>query len=48
MPPRKSLLEIALHETIHIVILCLDGLEIADVVEQHSPHADGLRERLNP
>jgi hypothetical protein len=47
MPLRKSPLEIALRETTHIVILCLDGLEIANVVEQHSPHADALRERLN-
>jgi hypothetical protein len=34
MPPRESPMEVALHETIHIVILRLDGLEIADVVEQ--------------
>jgi len=33
-PPRESLMEVALHETIHIVILRLDGLDIADVVDQ--------------
>jgi hypothetical protein len=33
-PPRESPMEVALHETIHIVILRLDGLEVADVVEQ--------------
>jgi hypothetical protein len=27
-------MEIALHETIHIVILRLDGVDIADVVDQ--------------
>ena len=34
MTPRESPIEVALHETIHIVILRLDGLEMADVVEQ--------------
>jgi hypothetical protein len=32
--PRKSPMETALHETIHIVILRLDGVDIADVIEQ--------------
>jgi hypothetical protein len=34
MPPRESPMKVALHETIHIIILRLDGLEIANVVEQ--------------
>jgi len=34
MPPRESSMETALHETIHIVILRLDGVDIADVVDQ--------------
>lgn len=33
MPPRKSPIETALHETLHAVILRLDGLDIADVVD---------------
>src|ERR1700738_518552 len=33
-PPRESPMEVALHETIHSVILRLDGLDIADVVDQ--------------
>ena len=32
--PRESPMEVALHETIHIVILRLDGVDIADVVDQ--------------
>jgi hypothetical protein len=32
--PRESPTEVALHESIHIVILRLDGLDIADVVDQ--------------
>lgn len=34
MPLRESPMEIALHETIHIVILRVDGVGIADVVDQ--------------
>jgi hypothetical protein len=34
MPPRESSMEIALHEAIHIVILRLDGMDIAEVVDQ--------------
>jgi hypothetical protein len=34
MPPRELPMEIAFHETIHIVVLRLDGLDIADVVDQ--------------
>jgi hypothetical protein len=33
-PPRESPMEVALHETIHIVILRLNGVDIADVVDQ--------------
>jgi hypothetical protein len=33
-PPRESPTEVALHETIHSVIPRLDGLDIADVVDQ--------------
>ena len=33
MPARKSPIETALHETLHAVILRLDGLDIADVVD---------------
>ena len=34
-PLRKSPIEIALHEAVHAVILRLDGLDIADVIENH-------------
>src|SRR5438105_8459835 len=34
IPSRKSPIETALHETLHAVILRLDGLDIADVVEK--------------
>jgi hypothetical protein len=34
MSPRESPLETALHETLHVVVLRLDGLDIADVVEK--------------
>jgi hypothetical protein len=33
IPARKSPIETALHETLHAVILRLDGLDIADVIE---------------
>ena len=33
IPARKSPIETALHETLHAVILRLNGLDIADVVE---------------
>jgi hypothetical protein len=33
MPPRESPFPTALHETLHVVVLRLDGLDIADVVE---------------
>jgi hypothetical protein len=42
VPPRESPMEIALHETIHIVILRIDGLDIADVVD----HDDAAWTRL--
>jgi hypothetical protein len=32
--PSESLMEVALHESIHIVILRLDGMDVADVVDQ--------------
>jgi hypothetical protein len=32
--PRESPMEVALHETLYIVILRLDGVDIADVVDQ--------------
>jgi hypothetical protein len=34
MPPRESPMPVALHETLHVVICRLDGLDISDVVEQ--------------
>jgi hypothetical protein len=34
LPPRESPIEVALHETLHVVVLRLDGLDIADVVEK--------------
>jgi hypothetical protein len=34
IPPRESPMEIALHESIHAVVLRLDGVDIADVVDQ--------------
>jgi hypothetical protein len=38
----KSPMEVALHETIHVVILRLDGLDVADVVD----HEDAAWTRL--
>jgi hypothetical protein len=32
--PRESQMAVALHETIHIVILRLDGTDVADVIDQ--------------
>jgi hypothetical protein len=34
IPSRESPMEIALHESIHAVVLRLDGVDIADVVDQ--------------
>jgi hypothetical protein len=34
MPSRESPIETALHETLHVIILRIDGLDIADVVDQ--------------
>src|SRR6516225_822005 len=34
MSPRESPMHIALHETVHIVIGRLDGLDVADVIDQ--------------
>jgi hypothetical protein len=34
MSPRESPFETALHETLHVVVVRLDGLDIADVVEK--------------
>jgi hypothetical protein len=34
MPPRESPMHNALHETLHVVIARLDGLDISDVVDQ--------------
>jgi hypothetical protein len=42
IPARKSPIETALHETLHAVILRLNGLDVADVVET----ADAVRTRL--
>jgi hypothetical protein len=33
MPPRESPMETALHETLHVVIARLNGLDIGEVVE---------------
>lgn len=33
MPPRESPMKTALHETLHVVIARLDGLDIAEVVD---------------
>ena len=34
MPPRESPMPVALHETLHVVICRLEGLDIADVIDQ--------------
>jgi hypothetical protein len=34
MSPRESPMHIALHETVHIVVGRLDGLDVADVIDQ--------------
>jgi hypothetical protein len=34
MPPKESPIPIALHETVHVVICRLDGLDIRDVIDQ--------------
>jgi len=37
--PKESPMEVALHETLHVVILRIDGLDIADVVDQEDEAA---------